>query len=88
MNTKQKIEIYSCACPVCDETVEEIKQLVSCPSCDVTVLDTCQPDIAAKAKEHGIKCLPAIVVNGKLSDCCKCGCTDETALRNAGVCVA
>ena len=88
MSNKQKIEIYSCSCPVCDDTVEEIKQLVSCPSCDVAVLDTCQPDNAAKAKSLGIKCLPAIVIDGKLSDCCKCSCTDKTALQSAGVCVA
>ncbi len=39
---------------------------IACPSCDVQVLDMQQADAAAKAKEYGVKSVPAVVIDGKL----------------------
>jgi glutaredoxin len=65
---KRKIEIFSAGCPACDETVQLVNS-IACSSCDVQVLDMRQADVAARAKEYGVKSVPAVVIDGKLSDC-------------------
>lgn len=58
---------------------------MACPSCDITVLDMHEQSNAARAKVLGIKSLPAVVINGKLADCCANRGIDESVLRAAGV---
>ncbi len=87
MSAKRKIEIFSAGCPACEETISMVNQ-IACPSCDVEVLDMHQQDVAAKAKEYGIKSVPAVVIDGKLADCCAGRGVDEAAIRAAGVGVA
>jgi glutaredoxin 3 len=84
MNNKRKIEIFSAGCSVCEETIQMVNT-IACPSCDVEVLDMRQDDVAARAKQSGIKSVPAIVVDGKLADCCTGRGVDEAILRDAGV---
>ena len=84
MSAKRKIEIFSAGCPACDETIEMVIQIAS-PSCDVEVLDMHQQDVASRAKEYGIKSVPAVVIDGKLADCCMGRGVDEATLRDAGV---
>jgi hypothetical protein len=61
---------------------------VACPSCDVSVLDMNDPKVASRAKSLGIRSVPAVVVNGKLADCCTGRGPDEATLRAAGLGVA
>ena len=83
MSEKRKIEIFSAGCPVCTETIELVNR-ISCEECEVTVLDMNESDVEARAKELGIKSVPAVVVDGKLTECdCGCGLNEE-ALRKAG----
>ena len=84
MATKRTIEIFSAGCPACEETVTLVKR-VSCPSCDVTVLDMHSPEVARRAKRLGIRTLPAVVINGTLAACCEGRGVDEATLRAAGV---
>ena len=84
MATKRKIEVFTAGCPACDETVALVNR-ISCPSCEVEVLDMRDRTIAERAKRYGVKCVPAVVVNGQLADCCKGAGVTETALRAAGV---
>jgi len=49
------------------------------------VLDMQQADVAARAKELSIRSVPAVVVDGKLADCCAGRGTDEVSLRAAGI---
>ena len=44
-----------------------------------------KPDVAKKAKHYGIRSVPAVIVNGKLADCCTGRGPDETTLRAAGM---
>lgn len=69
MATKRKIELFSAGCPACDETVRLVNRL-ACPSCEVRVLDMNDPTIAGRAKSLGIRSVPAVVIDGKLADCC------------------
>ena len=84
MNGKRTIEIFSAGCPACEDTVALTNQ-VACPSCDVTVLDMKDPEVARRAKSIGIRSVPAVVINGQLADCCAGRGPDERVLRAAGV---
>ena len=87
MDRKRKVEVFSAGCPACEPTVQLVKS-IACPSCDVQVLDMNKPDVAAKAKEYGIKSVPAVVINGKLAACCAGAGPEEASLRAEGLGVA
>ncbi len=80
----RKIEIFSAGCPACDEAVQLVNS-IACPSCDVQVFDMRQTDVATRAREYGVKSVPAVVVDGNLSECCTNRGVDPEALRAAGV---
>jgi glutaredoxin len=84
MATKRTIEIFSAGCSACQETVELVNR-IACPSCDVTVLDMHNPDVARRAKSLGVRSVPAVVINGTLADCCAGRGVDEATLRAAGL---
>lgn len=84
MNKKRKIEIFSAACPACDEAIETVKR-IACPSCEVEILDMHEPETAARASELGITRVPAIVIDGTLAACCASSPIEEQVLRAVGV---
>ncbi len=84
MSKKRKIEIFSAGCPACDETIQMVNR-IACPSCEVEVLDMRQDDVAARASQYGIRSVPAVVIAGKLADCCAGRGVDEVTLRAAGI---
>ncbi len=43
------------------------------------------PTVAAEAQKYGIKRVPAVVIDGKLADCCAAGGIDIDALRGMGL---
>ena len=84
MNAKRKIEIFSAGCPACEETITRIQDL-TCPSCEVVVLDMKDAGIAQRAKDLGVRSVPAVAVDGKLADCCTGRGPDEAVLQAAGL---
>ncbi len=84
MSTKRKIEVFSAGCPVCQETIELVNR-IACPSCEVSVLDMKNLDVASRAKNLGIRSVPAVVIDGKLADCCAGRGPDEGTLRALGL---
>jgi glutaredoxin 3 len=84
MADKRKVEVFSAGCPVCDETVK-IVQNIACPSCDVAVLDMNNPNVASRAKSLGVKSVPAVVIDGKLANCCSGRGPDQDTLKAAGL---
>jgi hypothetical protein len=87
MAAKRKIEVYSAGCPACQDTIAMVKR-AACPSCDVSVLDMNDPNVASRARSLGIRSVPAVVIDGKLADCCTGRGPDEATLRAAGLGVA
>lgn len=84
MDTKRKVEIFSAGCTLCEETIALVN-CVTCPSCELEVLDVHTEAAANRAKVLKITAVPAVVIDGKIADCCK-GCDlDEEALRSAGL---
>ncbi|TNF89766.1 MAG: hypothetical protein EP300_04635 [Gammaproteobacteria bacterium] len=84
MANMRKVEIFSAGCPVCQATIDLVNQ-IACPSCDVAVLDMNASDVSQRAKALGIHRVPAVVVDGKLADCCLVSAPDEKNLRAAGI---
>ena len=84
MTAKRKIEVFSAGCPACNDAIALV-QRVACPSCEVSVLDMNDPKVASRAKSLGIRSVPAVVIDGKLADCCQGRGPDEATLRAAGL---
>ena len=84
MAAKRTIEVFSANCPACDETIQLINR-IACPSCEVTVLDMKNPTVASRAKKLGIRSIPAVVIDGRLADCCTGRGPVEATLRSAGI---
>ena len=82
MNQKHKIEIFSAGCATCKETIETVKKVAG-PDHEVQIHDMHQPDVASRARQHGVRSLPAVVVDGKLAGCCAGRGPDEHVLREA-----
>jgi glutaredoxin 3 len=84
MGAKRKIEVFSAGCAVCKDTIDMVNR-AACPSCEVNILDMSDPGVARRARSLGIRTLPAVVVDGKLADCCAGRGPDEATLRAAGL---
>lgn len=84
MNTKRRIEIFSAECLACEETIELVDR-VACPSCEVSILDMKEAGIASRAKELGIRSVPAVIIDGELTNCCAGRGPEEATLRAAGL---
>lgn len=80
----RKIEIFSAGCVLCQDTIDLVNK-IACKSCEVTVLSMSDPETTRRAKELGVRTVPAVVIDGQLASCCANRGTDEAALRAAGV---
>lgn len=85
----RNVEVFTAGCYLCDEALKMVREL-ACENCDVQVHDLrgeyATNESRAKATNYGIHRVPAVVVDGKLVDCC----VPQTpvsleALRKAGV---
>jgi glutaredoxin len=84
MSNKRHIEVFSAGCPVCNEAIAMVKRN-ACPSCEVTVLDMKDQAVATRAERLGVRSVPAVVIDGKLADCCIGRGPDEKILKAAGL---
>ena len=84
MTNKRKVEVFSAGCPACQNTIDLVNK-IACPYCEVTVLDMNDNSVAQRAKSLDIYRVPAIVIDGKLADCCVVPAPDEQILRAAGI---
>ncbi|CAB1083719.1 hypothetical protein JY97_07195 [Alkalispirochaeta odontotermitis] len=84
MNKKRKIEIFSAGCPVCRESISKIQEN-ACSSCELTILDMNDPSVSSRAQSLGIMSVPAVVIDGKLADCCAGRGPDVEVLKAVGL---
>jgi len=82
MSARKKIEVFSAGCSTCEETIEIVKKIAGSAH-DVVIHDMHQADVASKAKDHGVKSVPAVVIDGTLAGCCAGRGPDERVLRSA-----
>jgi len=81
---KRQIEILTGGCPVCEPAVQTVKEM-ACPDCEITVYDLSDPANASKARQFGIKTVPAVIVNGSLVSCCENTGPQKADLQAAGI---
>jgi glutaredoxin len=74
------IQVFSAGCSLCKETPEMVKRLGS--SHHVVIHDMNTSEAVKKAKEYGLRSVPAVVIDGKVASCCAGG-PDEHILRSA-----
>lgn len=84
MAAQRSIEVFSAGCPVCEEAVAKIRA-AACPSCALSVLDMNDPAVAERARGLGVGSLPAVVIDGRLAECCAGRGPDLEVLRAAGL---
>lgn len=82
MSAKKKIEVFSAGCSTGKETIELVKRLAG-SSHEVVVHDMQKSDVAARAKQYGVRSVPAVVIDGKLTGCCAARGPEEHVLRAA-----
>ncbi len=83
MPNTRSVEVFSAGCPVCEDAVQLVERL-ACTSCEVEVLDMNDRTVARRAKDLGIRSVPAVVVDGEVASCCRGGPSEED-LRAAGI---
>ena len=88
MAHRKRVEVFTAGCPVCDDVVGLVKRL-ACESCEVLVYDLNEPCESGvcleKVKTYGINRIPAVVVDGRHSDCCVADPVTAEGLRAAGI---
>lgn len=81
---KRRVEVFTAGCSVCDEALAAVRAVV-CESCDLQVHDMKTKPAQAKARQYGIKRVPAVVVNGQLAACCQQSAVNVETLQRLGV---
>ncbi|MGE0356242.1 MAG: thioredoxin family protein [Burkholderiales bacterium] len=84
MTEKRRIEVFSAGCPACRDVIELVQRM-ACSSCEVSILDMNHIDVAKRARELGVRSVPAVAINGQLASCCSGTGVKEQALRTAGL---
>jgi glutaredoxin 3 len=77
---KRVIEIFSAGCPLCRDAIGRVNRLAG-SEYDVRLRDMQEGDTLARAKDLGIRSVPAIVVDGTVAACCAGRGPDEEVLR-------
>lgn len=85
---KRLVEVFTAGCPICIDAVNQIKAL-ACPQCEVKIYDLnkgCETnECLDKAKQYGVKSVPAVAIDGKLVNCCNNRGIDYEVLTKAGL---
>jgi glutaredoxin len=84
MNAKRKVEVFSAGCSLCQDAIELVNR-IACGSCDVSILDMTDINVAKRARDLGVRTVPAVAINGQLASCCRGTGVEEQALRTAGL---
>ena len=83
-----KVEVFIAGCPVCHEAVNVVKE-IAYPDCDVQVYDLREGCATNECRDkvvmYGIHRVPAVVIDGKLVDCCQTKPVSRETLLAAGI---
>jgi len=79
---KHKIEIFSAGCKTCKDAIEAVRKLAGSEH-ELVVHDMHQQQIANRAEQHGVRSVPAVMIDGKLAGCCAERGVDEHIIREA-----
>lgn len=62
----KRIEVFTAGCPLCNDTLELIKK-EACSECEVIERRCSGSECCQPAKDYGIKAVPTVVVDGKIT---------------------
>lgn len=65
-NSKRKIEVFSAGCPLCNETLEFVRNAVSDCGCEVIERRCAGSELCDEAKQYGVRAMPTVVVDGRI----------------------
>jgi len=82
MTAGHKIEIISAGCICCRKAIEMVQGIAD-DNDEVIVLNIGEPSVANRAVDLGIRSVPAVLIDGKLADCCSNRGPDEDVIRSA-----
>lgn len=66
MSDHRKIEVFTAGCPLCNETLELVKQSVATCGCEVIERRCTGDECCGLAKDYGIRAMPTVVVDGQI----------------------
>jgi hypothetical protein len=69
MESKRKVEVFSAGCALCEEVIDLVRREAG-SSTEVIVRKMIDARFLARAKELGIRSIPAVVIDGKVASCC------------------
>jgi glutaredoxin 3 len=81
MAERKWIEIYSAGCLICREAEKAVRRIAG-GNHDIEVHDMRQAHIAGQASRHGIRSVPAVMIDGHVAACCAGRGVDEAVLRS------
>ena len=84
MTQRRRVEVFSAGCSACEKTIDLVNSM-ACPSCEVTVLDMRDAQVAKRARALGVRSVPAVVIDGRLAECCTGRGVEGSALQAAGL---
>lgn len=66
---KHKIEVFTGGCPLCKETLKNVRRAVEEKGCGCKIIEqVCEGDeCCAPAKKYGIKAVPTVVIDGQIA---------------------
>jgi hypothetical protein len=79
----RKIEVFSAGCATCHEAIEAIRREGS--GVEIVVHDMKDIHVVRRAKELGVRSVPAVVIDGRLAPCCSGRGIDIEVLKEAGL---
>ena len=80
MESKRKVEVFSAGCAFCHEVIDVVRREAGSSS-QIIVHNMTDARSLVRAEQFGIRSVPAVVIDGKLSPCCT-GSVDIQALKN------
>ena len=66
MANRRRIEVFSAGCPLCNETLELVKNAVTDCGCEVIERRCTGTECCDEAKQYGVKAMPTVVVDGRI----------------------
>ncbi len=66
MAKRRTIEVFTAGCPLCAETLSEVKKAVASCGCEVIERRCEGAELCAEAKEYRVTKMPTVVVDGQI----------------------
>ena len=84
MADNRKIEVFSAGCALCHEAIDAVRREAG-SSDEVIVHNMIDARVLSRAETLGIRSVPAVVIDGKLADCCTSRGVDIQVLKEVGL---